>query len=113
MGAGGKSGKQAPGTSDIVEVGRGVIDEQQQAKRIHEDVAFAAFDTFMSIKPADPGGFLDRFHADAASMIAQSAAYFCRRPQSALRRAESRPTPGPEDRVSAGNDRRLFAKAES
>jgi hypothetical protein len=43
---------------------------QEKTQRIHEDVPFASFHTLVRVKPADPGRFLNGFHADAASMIA-------------------------------------------
>ncbi|GHO60372.1 hypothetical protein KSB_88470 [Ktedonobacter robiniae] len=41
---------------------RGDINRQEEAKRIHENVAFASFHPFVRIKPADASRFLDGFH---------------------------------------------------
>ena len=38
----------------VLHAGGGDDDRQQQAERIDEDVAFAAFDLFVRVKPADP-----------------------------------------------------------
>jgi hypothetical protein len=59
----GKSGKQASGTTTIMQVGRGNIDRKQQAKCIYEDVPLTPLHMFVRIKPTDPSGFLDRFDA--------------------------------------------------
>ncbi len=39
--------------TDLPRIGRGDVDGNGDAQRIHEDVALAALDVFMSIKTAD------------------------------------------------------------
>jgi hypothetical protein len=48
-------GEEAPGTFTIMQIGRGDVDREQQAKRINEEMAFAPFHAFMIIKAANPG----------------------------------------------------------
>ena len=87
----GESGEQALGTFTIVEIGRGDVDRQQEAKCIHENVALASLNMLMWIKPANAGRLLDRFHADVASMIAAlGCAFLPTRSRSAVRKAVSR-----------------------
>jgi hypothetical protein len=64
------SSKQASGTFPIVEIGRRDIHSEEKTKRIHQNVALASFHAFMRIEATDPGRFLNRFDADAASMMA-------------------------------------------
>lgn len=44
-------------------ISRGYINREQQAKRIHQNMALAAFHMFVGIKAADPGRFLDGLDA--------------------------------------------------
>ncbi len=59
----GESGQYTAGPFGIMEIGRGDIHCKQQAKRIDKNMTFAAFHALVPIKPADPGGFLNRLDA--------------------------------------------------
>src|SRR6266487_3424911 len=48
-----ESGEEVPSTFTIMQIGRGDVDREQQAQRIHEEVAFAPLDVFVRIKPRD------------------------------------------------------------
>jgi hypothetical protein len=48
-------GEEALGTFTIMQIGRGDVDREQQARRINEEMAFAPFHAFMSINAANPG----------------------------------------------------------
>ena len=54
----------------VVDIGLGHVDRERNAQRIHQDMAFAPFHMFVSIKAADASRLLNRFHTDAASMMA-------------------------------------------
>ena len=66
----GKPDKQTPSPFSIVQISGSDIHSKEKTECIHENMAFAAFHALVRIKPTDPGGFLHRFDADAASMIA-------------------------------------------
>ncbi len=56
----------------------------------YKDVALPAFDMLVRIKATDPGGFLNRFDADVASMIAALGwAFLPTRSRSASRKVGS------------------------
>ncbi len=80
----------ATGTFGIVQTGRDHIDREEQVEHINQDVALTFFHTFVSVKTADPGGFLDDLDADPASMIAALGCAFL------PTRSRSAPTPGSE-----------------
>src|SRR6266567_8229371 len=55
--------EQTTSSSGIVCIGRGHVDRDGDAQRIHEDVPFPPFDVFVGIVATDPRRLLDRFHA--------------------------------------------------
>jgi hypothetical protein len=86
----GKPGKQTPSPFSIMQIGRSHVHSQEKTECIHEDMAFAPFHALVRIKPTDPGRFLHRFDADAASMIAALGwAFLPTRSRSASSRAVS------------------------
>jgi hypothetical protein len=109
-----KSSKQVTSPFPIVQIGRRDIHGQEKAERIHKHMAFAPFDACMGIKSADSSGFLDRFHADVASMMAALGwAFLPCRSRSVTRLVVSRRAPGVGHRANGENGRTQFAKGES
>ena len=65
-----QSGEETARPSGVVDIGLGHVDRKRNAQRIHQNMAFAPFHMFVRIKAADASRLLNRFHTDAASMMA-------------------------------------------